>query len=165
MASPITTLGTATVVPAASVTSPKAETVMNGQQTQTVAQPQDTLSGANLNVLQPTKDTVALSSAARDLSKELQDQKDKQTKQPAMSDQEVKRKLAEPVIQKPTDKPDISIIKNFPPFMGNTDALKQLKQVSPALYRQVLSMIVPPPANLSYTDLQYLQKPRIDAKI
>jgi len=112
--------------------------------------------------ISPQKDTVDLSSQALNLSKELastQDRQEEQDKKPALEDAALQRKIAEPVIQKPTDKPDLSITKNFPPFMGNADELKQLRQISPALYRQVLGMIVPPPVNISYSDMQYLKRP------
>jgi hypothetical protein len=112
--------------------------------------------------ISPQKDTVDLSSQALNLSKELastQDRQEEQDKKPALEDAALQRKIAEPVIQKPPDKPDLSITKNFPPFMGNADELKQLRQISPALYRQVLSMIVPPPVNISYSDMQYLKRP------
>lgn len=112
--------------------------------------------------ISPQKDTVDLSSQALNLSKELastQDRQEEQDTKPALEDAALQRKIAEPVIQKPTDKPDLSITKNFPPFMGNADELKQLRQISPALYRQVLGMIVPPPVNISYSDMQYLKRP------
>lgn len=47
--------------------------------------------------------------------------------------------------------------KSFPPFIGNTTELKQLKQASPSLYREVLKMIVPPPLDISYYDAQILK--------
>lgn len=110
----------------------------------------------------PQKDTVDLSSQALNLSKKLvssQDRQVEQDKKPALQDAALERKIADPVIQKPTDKPDLSITKQFPPFMGNPGELQQLRQISPALYRQVLSMIVPPPVNISYSDMQYLKRP------
>lgn len=105
----------------------------------------------------PQKDTVDLSFQALNLSKELVSKQDGQDTKPALQDATVQQKNAEPTIQKPTDKPDVSITKQFPPFMG--DELNQLKQISPALYRQALSMITPPPVNISYADMQYLKRP------
>ena len=56
------------------------------------------------------------------------------------------------------DKTNAAYLKSFPPFMGNSSELTALKQSSPALYREILRMIVPPPLNLTYTDLQALQQ-------
>lgn len=164
MASPITTLGAATIGPAVSVTTPGTETVMTGQlQPAQQTQPAATAASAAPQQQQQS-DTVDLSPRALDLSKELTDKKEKEQKQPALDDQDLKRKFAEPVIRKPTDKTELSIAKSYPPFLGNTDELKQLRQVSPALYLQLLRMIVPPPVNISYSDAQLLQRPTIDAK-
>lgn len=169
MASPITTLGAATIGPTASVTTPGAEMVMNGptQPTPPAAPAAPAAGGAQQP---PNRDTVELSPKAIDLSKELTNRKltedqQKEDKQPALDNQQVERKLAEPVIQKPTDKPDLSLTKHYPPFMGNSEELKLLKSQAPALYRQILRMIVPPPVNISYTDAQLLQRPTIDARM
>lgn len=160
MASPITTLGTATIGPPASVTLPSAEVATSAQ-----APPvQQHEAAAPTAPLPQRQDKVEISSQALNLSKELANKQEAQEKQPALNDEYVKRKLAEPVIQKPTDKPDISIIKNYPPYLGSSEELKQLKAQAPALYRQILRMIVPPPTNISYSDAQLLQRPTIDAK-
>jgi hypothetical protein len=47
--------------------------------------------------------------------------------------------------------------KNYPPFIGNANELKALKESSPALYREILKMIVPTPLDISYADMQMLQ--------
>jgi len=169
MASPITTLGAATIGPTASVTTPVAEMVMNVP-TQPAAPPTPAAPGIGSGQQASTSDTVELSPKALGLSKALTNQKldeDQQTKdqQPALDNKQIERKLAEPVIQKPTDKPDISLTKQYPPFMGNSEELKLLRSQAPALYRQLLRMIVPPPVNISYTDAQLLQRPTIDARM
>jgi len=169
MASPITTLGAATIGPPASVTTPGAEMVMNGP-TQPTAPTTPAATATAAAPQQPTKDTVELSPTALDLSKALINRKpgeeqQKEDQQPALDNKQVERKLAEPVIQKPTDKPDLSLTKHYPPFMGNSEELKLLRSQAPALYRQLLRMIVPPPANISYTDAQLLQRPTIDARM
>ena len=172
MASPITTLGAATIGPSASVTTPGAEMVMNGptQPPAPPAPPASATPGTSGGLQPPTSDTVELSPKALDLSKALTNRKlaegqQENDKQPALDDQQVQRKLAEPVIQKPTDKPDLSLTKQYPPFMGNSEELKLLRSQAPALYRQLLRMIVPPPVNISYTDAQLLQRPSIDARM
>jgi hypothetical protein len=143
--------------------------VMNGL-TQPAAPTMPAATGTAAVPQQPTKDTVDLSPKALDLSKALANRKpaedqQKEEKQPALDDKQVERKLAEPVIQKPTDKPDLSLTKHYPPFMGNSEELKLLRSQAPALYRQLLRMIVPPPANISYTDAQLLQRATIDARM
>jgi len=169
MASPITTLGAATIGPTASVTTPGAEMVMNVP-TQPAAPPAPAAHGTGGGQQTTTNDTVELSPKALDLSKALTNQKldeDQQTKdqQPALDNKQVERELAEPVIQKPTDKTDLSLTKQYPPFMGNSEELKLLRSQAPALYRQLLRMIVPTPVNISYTDAQLLQRPTIDARM
>lgn len=163
MASPITTLGAATIAPAASVTSPNAEMASTAQ-----AQPAQpappTAPAAAAQPPPPPKDRVDLSPAALDMSKELTTKKEEEKKQPALYDDQLKRKLNEPVIEKPTDKPSLSSIKQYPPYMGNSEELKMLRSLAPALYRQVLQMIVPPPVNISYSDAQLLKRPDILAK-
>lgn len=169
MASPITTLGAATIGPTASVITPGTELVMNGP-TQPTAPTTPATTTTAAAPLQPAKDTVELSPTALDLSKALSNQKPGETQQqedqqPALDNKQVERKLTEPVIQKPTDKPDLSLTKHYPPFMGNSEELKLIRSQAPALYRQLLRMIVPPPANISYTDAQLLQRPTIDARM
>lgn len=164
MASPITTLGVATIAPATSATSPNVEMVASTQ-AQPTQKSQPTTPATTTTSQQLQKDTVDLSPTALDMSKELTQKKENEKKQPALYDTQLKNKLSEPVIQKPTDKADISVTKSFPPFMGNSEELKLIKSQAPALYRQILRMIVPPPANISYSDAQLLQRPTIDARM
>lgn len=162
MASPITTVGAATIAPAASVTFPNAEMVTTAQAQPPQAAPPTTPAAATQPP--PPKDRVDLSPAALDMSKELATKKEEEKKQPALYDDQLKRKLNEPVIEKPTDKPSLSSIKQYPPYMGNSEELKMLRSLAPTLYRQVLQMIVPPPVNISYSDAQLLKRPDILAK-
>lgn len=98
----------------------------------------------------PQKDTVDLSSNARDLSKALNEQNSLNT---TVQNQPL-RQNAPPVLEKnPYEAPS----KSYPPFMGNAEALKALKETSPQLYREILKMIVPPPVDLSYSDMQMLR--------
>lgn len=97
-----------------------------------------------------SKDTVDLSSNALDLSKALNEQNNAKG---AVQNQPL-RQNAPPVLEKnPYEAPS----KSYPPFMGNAEALKALKETSPQLYREILKMIVPPPLDLSYSDLQMLR--------
>lgn len=160
MASPITTLGAAPLTPSVSVTSPNTEMASPVQ-----AQPvTPTTSATATQPLPPPKDKVDLSPAALDMSKELATKKEKEKNQPALYDDQLKRKISEPVIEKPTDKPSLSSLKQYPPYMGNSEELKMLRSLAPALYRQVLQMIVPPPVNISYSDAQLLKRPDVLAK-
>lgn len=99
------------------------------------------------------QDTVNLSSNALDMSKALNEQADTRA--------ELKRKMLKQEEQS-VDSAQAAAYsasgKSFPPFMGNLEELKLLKESSPSLYREVLRMIVPRPLNLSPADLQYLQQ-------
>ncbi len=164
MASPLTTIGAATIGPAVSVTSPGSAAVTSSQ-----VQPQTQHETAALptSSAQP-KDNVELSFQALSLSKGLTDTpgatKGKDSQTPA-TDQAIKQKTAAPVITQPAGGADPSANKQYPPFMGNSNRLNELKLTAPALYRQVLRMIVPPPANLSYADMQYLKRSTADPYI
>ena len=96
------------------------------------------------------QDTVALSSTALNMSKALNEQADKRS--------EIKKEAAKDQSQsaEKDGKAYLAAGKNYPPFMGSEE-LKQLKESSPSLYREVLRMIVPPPFNISPMDLQMLQ--------
>lgn len=100
-----------------------------------------------------SKDTVALSDTAVDMSKALNQQADKRS--------ELKKEAArkEDLSSEKASKAYLAAGKQYPPFMGNGEELKALKEASPALYREILRMIVPPPLNISPTDLQALQGP------
>ena len=97
------------------------------------------------------QDSVTLSSTARDMSKALNQQHEQKT--------EVKREAIKQQEKTATEesKAYTAAGKNFPPFMGNSEELKALKETSPSLYREILRMIVPPPLNISPTDIQILQ--------
>lgn len=103
------------------------------------------------NQSQPVKDTVQLSNTALSMSKALNEQADQRS--------ELKREAAktEQTASEAKASSYAQAGKAYPPFIGNTEELKKLKESSPALYREVLRMIVPPPLNLSPTDLQMLQ--------
>ena len=90
-------------------------------------------------------DTVEISSQALDLNKTLNERRNPD----GAVQQERKRQQEQTVTEK---SPYEAARKQYPPFMGDTEALRLLKQTAPALYREVLKMIVPPPANLSYSD-------------
>jgi hypothetical protein len=96
-------------------------------------------------------DSVTLSSTARDMSKALNQQHTQKT--------EVKKEAVRQEAQSVTEesKAYTAAGKNYPPFMGNSEELKALKESSPSLYREILRMIVPPPLNISPVDLQILQ--------
>lgn len=102
----------------------------------------------------PATDTVHISSTALDMSKALQQQADQRS--------EIKKDTVKKQEQAKTQelKAYTAPGKNYPPFMGNGDELQKLKETSPALYREVLRMIVPPPVDLSYSDMQMLQTGR-----
>lgn len=97
------------------------------------------------------QDSVTLSSTARDMSKVLNQQHEQKT--------EVKKEAVKQQEQSATEgsKSYTAAGKSYPPFMGNGDELKALKESSPSLYREILRMIVPPPLNISPTDLQMIQ--------
>jgi len=92
-----------------------------------------------------------LSSTARDMSKALNQQHEQKT--------ELKKEAVKQQEQSASTKSEVYTAagKNYPPFMGNSEELKVLKETSPSLYREILRMIVPPPLNISPTDLQILQ--------
>ncbi len=98
-------------------------------------------------------DTVALSDTAVDMSKTLNQQADKRS--------ELKKEAARKDEQSPekASKAYLAAGKQFPPFMGDGEELKALKETSPSLYREILRMIVPPPLNISPNELQTLQGP------
>lgn len=98
-----------------------------------------------------TQDTVDLSPTALDMSKSLLQQADQRS--------EIKKEAAKQEAQPASTelKSYTAPGKSFPPFMGNTDELKKLKETSPSLYREILRMIVPPPVDLSYSDMQMLR--------
>ena len=100
-----------------------------------------------------TTDRVELSTNALTLSKRLSDSGEQQS-----SDQQhgTATDTTAPTAQ--ADKLNALYLKSFPPFMGNSSELTALKQSSPALYREILRMIVPPPLNLTYTELQALRQ-------
>lgn len=157
MASPLTTLGAATIGATVSVTSPVTATVMSGQ-----AQPQTPQeASATPTTPLPQKDNVEISSQARSLSQRLAGGPVSTTATNGPTpqvNQALTQKASGQVIIKPTDKPDLSFSKQYPPFIGDSSRLEQIKLTSPALYRQVLRMIVPPPVDLSYADMQYLKR-------
>lgn len=98
----------------------------------------------------PVADSVQISDKAMDLNKALNQRED----QKGAVQREKERQQQDLAAREKN--PYESPAKQYPPFMGNTEALKILKQTSPALYREVLKMIVPPPADLSYADQQML---------
>ncbi len=145
----VTTISPSTVGP--NVNSPPVST-----ETASVQTTASTTQTGNTAPATTPKDTVDLSSQALNLSKSLVNQQ-KDGRQTTQKNEALKgASTAEQVIQKPTDKP-VMPTKTYPPFMGNSDELRKLKAYSPALYRQVLKMIVPPPSNLSYGDMQILK--------
>lgn len=97
------------------------------------------------------RDTVDLSNTALDMSKALN--------KPSGGKTEVEQASARQQAEA-AEKGQSSYLaagKSFPPFMGNSEELKQLKAASPSLYREVLRMIMPPPLNISLSDRQILQ--------
>lgn len=104
----------------------------------------------NTSIQASKQDSVTLSSTARDMSKALNQQHEQKT--------ELKKEAVR-LQEQSSEKPGAytAAVKNYPPFMGNSEELKMLKETSPSLYREILRMIVPPPLNISPTDLQILQ--------
>jgi len=102
------------------------------------------------------QDSVTLSSAALDMSKALKQQHE----QKADLQQQAVKQQDQPVSEE--KKPYKAAGKSYPPFIGNSEELKSLKESSPALYREILRMIVPPPLNISYSDMQLLQSGKLD---
>ena len=98
-----------------------------------------------------TQDSVTLSSAALDMSKALNQQHEQKAE---VKQEVVKQQEAMDTEEK---KPYKAMTKAYPPYMGNSEELKLLKESSPALYREILRMIIPPPLNISYADRQMLQ--------
>lgn len=105
----------------------------------------------NTGIQASKQDSVTLSSTARDMSKALNQQHEQKTqlKKEAVRQQEQSAGKESEAYA--------AAGKNYPPFMGNSEELKVLKETSPSLYREILRMIVPPPLNISPTDLQILQ--------
>lgn len=103
------------------------------------------------------QDTVTLSSTALDMSKSLNVQHEQKAVLSKQAEKQQELAVAE---EKTAYK---ASVKNYPPFMGNSEELKMLKQSSPALYREILRMIVPPPLDISVTDLQMLQSGNVDS--
>lgn len=105
----------------------------------------------NAGIQTPKQDSVTLSSTARDMSKALNQQHEQKS--------ELKKEAVRQQEQSAARESETytSAGKNYPPFMGNSEELKALKETSPSLYREILRMIVPPPLNISPTDLQILQ--------
>ena len=102
-------------------------------------------------------DIVEISSQALDLNKTL----DEQRNLAGAVQQERQRQQEQTVKEK---SPYEAARKQYPPFMGDTEALRLLKQSAPMLYREVLKMIVPPPANLSYADRLLLEESKQSLK-
>jgi len=151
MASPITsTVSQVTANVQVSTPAPPTDTYSN--QPSKPAQ-SETSSSAQVS----KKDTVQLSQEALNLSKDLL-QKNKAL---ASGVEVPNEKVAE--MQKDNKPKEYSASKSFPPFIGNTGELKQLKQTSPALYREILKMIVPPPLDLTYYEQQMLKGPSTDS--
>ncbi len=117
------------------------------------ASPGATASTATTSPATSSTDTVDISSTALDMSKALQQQADQRSEIQKDAAQKEHLKSQEP-------QPYTAPGKNYPPFMGNGDELQKLKETSPALYREILRMIVPPPVDLSYSDMQMLQTVR-----
>ncbi|MDK9718100.1 MAG: hypothetical protein OEL57_09370 [Trichlorobacter sp.] len=103
-----------------------------------------------------SQDSVTLSSTALDMSKALiqQHEQKSEIKQEAVKQEAVKQQVAAETEEK---KPYKAATKSYPPYMGNSEELKLLKESSPALYREILRMIIPTPLNISYADKQSLQ--------
>jgi len=103
-----------------------------------------------------SQDSVTLSSTALDMSKALiqQHEQKSEIKQEAVKQEAVKQQAATEAEEK---KPYKAAAKSYPPYMGNSEELKLLKESSPALYREILRMIIPTPLNISYADKQSLQ--------
>lgn len=97
-----------------------------------------------------SKDTVELSNTALNMSKALNSQSTQET---ALQTDLVQQKKEATKESTPYEAPS----KSYPPYMGDANELKNLKISSPALYREVLRMIVPPPLDISYADAQMLQ--------
>ncbi len=153
MASTITSIGSQVVTNVAISTPSPTVDLSN-------IQPSKTIQNATVSsVNSTTKDTVSFSQEALNLSKDLQD-KNKPQDPLAINKQLQEQKL---ITNSPEKTKEYSVSKSFPPFIGNANELKQLKQSSPALYREILKMIVPPPLDISYYDQQILNGPNIDS--
>lgn len=152
MIASITTPAAPAVPDAASV--PLATTSETSTPSTPQVSPGTTSSSAAASSATPTTDTVDISSTALDMSKALLQQADQRS--------DVKKDAVKKEEQSKTQemKPYAAPGKNYPPFMGNGDELQKLKESSPALYREILRMIVPPPVDLSYGDMQMLQAGR-----
>lgn len=151
MVASITTTSAVSMPDVASVTTAP-EGNATAQATAPAAQPVKTVASS---AQPPAKDTVELSSTSLALSKALNEQK--QDERTVSAKQETSAVATKPAdIPAESAKADTATVKRYPPFMGNTSELKALKQYSPALYREILRMIIPPPMDLSYSDQQML---------
>jgi hypothetical protein len=103
------------------------------------------------NQAQSSQDTVELSATALDMSKALN--------KPVDNTEEQKNLAVTDQTQSAEKEGNAYVAagKKYPPFMGNSEELSALKESSPALYREILRMIVPPPLDLSPTDRQMLE--------
>ena len=148
MVSPVTTNITSPMpdLPAAPVKSEAPST----QPAQTLQTSKPT-SNSTTQAQTQTQDSVTLSSAALDMSKALNQQHEQKAE---VKQEVVKQQEAMDTEEK---KPYKAMTKAYPPYMGNSEELKLLKESSPALYREILRMIIPPPLNISYADRQMLQ--------
>ena len=108
-------------------------------------------------VSSPQKDTVQISQEAISLSKDLNDSGKLQS--PA---RQTAVKPSDSLVATQTSKDSGITNKSFPPFIGDNNELKQLKQTSPALYREILKMIMPPPLDLTYYEQQMLKGPDVN---
>lgn len=108
--------------------------------------------GKAVSTQQQAQDSVIISGAALDLNETLNRRGDR--KGTVQQERERQQKEQEQVAAEKGSHQ--SAAKQYPPFLGDTEVLKVLKQTSPALYREILKMIVPPPADLSYADQQML---------
>jgi len=148
MIAPVSTNQTSVLPDTASVT---VKPEVAATQTPQSIQPEKVSVPTATNQAPSPQDTVALSSTALNMSKALNDQADKRS--------EIKKDAAKDQAQSAdkAGKAYLAAGKSYPPFMGNGDELKALKETSPSLYREILRMIVPPPFNISPMDLQILQ--------
>lgn len=152
MVASITTTSAVTMPEVASTT-----TAPEASATLQTASPTPQTAKQPISSTQPSaKDTVELSSTSLALSKALNEQQ--QDQNPATNATKANEAQNKTTAASPEElKPEQLLAKRFPPFMGNSNELKALKQYSPALYREILRMIVPPPLDLTYSDQQILQ--------
>ncbi len=130
------------------ISSPSPKTETSTSQISTQLQQSNSTS---LSKQSATQDTISISSTALNMSKALNVQHENK-----VESQENQNNLKEEA--QSTDKEKFkAALKGYPPFMGNGEELKALKSSSPALYREILRMIVPPPLNISYSDMLIIQ--------